>query len=206
MSQIVHIITELTISSVDKFGLLGIFVLMTLESASIPFPSFITMPFAGFLVSQGYWHLSIIVLIGILGNSFGGILAYWFGYKKGETWVRAFIKKFGKFILLSEEKFNKGIDLFNKFDKKIVFISRVVPVIRAFTSLPAGVAKINFPSFVLLSLLGNIIYVFFLGYTGYILGENWSLIAPIFKKFQYIILGSIIFLILFFIYKKIKKN
>lgn len=206
MSEIVKLVTELTISLIDKYGLFGIFTLMTLESASIPFPSFITMPFAGFLASTGYWHLSTIILIGILGNTFGGIFAYWFGYKKGEIWIRAFIRKFGKFILLSEEKFNKGIELFNKFDKKIVFASRIIPIVRAFTSLPAGVAKVNFPSFVILSILGNIIYVTFLGYLGFVLGENWSLIAPIFKQLQYIILGLILLVIVYFIFKKTKKN
>lgn len=206
MSEIVKLVTELTISLIDKYGLLGIFTLMTLESASIPFPSFITMPFAGFLASTGYWNLSLIIIIGILGNTFGGILAYWFGYKKGETWVRVFIKKFGKFILLSEEKFNKGIELFNKYDKRIIFVSRIVPIIRAFTSLPAGVAKVNFPSFVALSILGNIIYVTLLGYIGFVLGENWSLIAPIFKQLQYIILGLILLVIVYFIFRKTKKN
>lgn len=206
MSEIIKLVTELTISLIDKYGLLGIFILMTLESASIPFPSFITMPFAGFLASTGYWPLSIIILIGILGNTVGGILAYWFGYKKGETWIRAFIRKFGKFIFLSEEKFNKGIELFNKFDKKIVFASRIIPIVRAFTSLPAGVAKVNFPSFVVLSILGNVIYVALLGYLGFILGENWSLIAPIFKQLQYVILGLILLVIVYFIFKKTKKS
>lgn len=206
MTEIIHIIYELTINLVSEFGIFGVFILMTLESASIPFPSFITMPFAGFLSTKGYWHLGVVIVIGILGNSLGGILAYWFGYKKGETWVRTFIKKFGKYILLSEEKFNTGINLFNKNDRKIVFISRVVPIVRAFTSLPAGVAKIKFIPFVLLSLLGNIVYVTILGYLGFALGENWSIIAPIFKKIQYIIVALILFSVVYFIFKKTKKN
>lgn len=206
MSELIHFITQLTISLVSDFGIIGIFVLMTLESASIPFPSFVTMPFAGFLSTSGYWPLSIAIIAGILGNTFGGILAYWFGYKKGESWVRSFIRKLGKYILLSEEKFEIGISLFKKYDKKIAFISRIIPVVRAFTSLPAGVAKINFSSFAILSLLGNIFYVTFLAYLGYVLGENWGIIGPVFKKLQYLIFASILFLIAYFIFKKTKKK
>lgn len=206
MSQIIHIVSKLTIEIVAEYGLLGILVLMTLEAASIPFPSFITMPFAGFLVSRGYWHLGVIILIGTLGNSLGGSLAFWFGYKKGETWIRTFIRKFGKFILLSEAKFDKGINLFNQYDKKIIFVSRIIPIVRAFTSLPAGVARLNFSSFLLLSTLGNILYVAFLSYLGFILGENWAIITPIFKKFQYLIFISFILIIIFYLYKRKKKN
>jgi len=206
MSEIVKTITNLTIDLVSKFGIPGIFILMALESASIPFPSFITMPFAGFLVTQGYWSLATVIIIGVLGNTFGGALAYLFGYKKGETWVRAFIRKFGKYILLTEEKFDIGIGLFNKHDKKISFISRIVPIVRAFTSLPAGVAKVKFVPFLILSTLGNIIYVSLLGYIGYVLGDNWQIIGPIFKKLQYLIIGIILIAIFYFIFKKKKKN
>jgi len=205
MSEVIINISNLAISLVSNFGLLGIFILMTLESASIPFPSFITMPLAGFLATKGYWHIGVAVVIGILGNSFGGILAYWFGYKKGESWIRIFIKNFGKYILLNEQKFNIGTDLFKKYDKKIAFISRIIPVVRAFNSLPAGVAKVSFWAFVTYSLLGNIIYVTFSTYLGFILGENWRIIGPIFKKIQFLVLGFILLTVIYFSYRRFRK-
>ena len=205
-----EIITKYVVDTLTVFiegnGLIAVFVLMTAESALIPIPSEITMPFAGFLAGRGIIGFWPAVFIGALGNLVGSLLAYYLGFKKGETWVRIFIRKWGKWLLLSEEEFDKSKIWFSKYGQGITFVSRLLPIVRTFISLPAGISKMNLPLFTLFTFIGSFIWSGILAYVGLKLGKNWLSIEPIFRKFQFLIIGLGLLAAGFYIYTHIKRR
>lgn len=180
------LITTLTFFIKD-YGILAIFLLMTLESALIPIPSEITMPFAGFLVSRGVFSFWSVVLIGSLANLFGSLLAYFLGAKYGELWVRRVIRHWGKFLLVREKEFDRALNDFKKYGQVVTFTSRLLPVVRTYISLPSGIAKMNLLSFSVLTFLGSLIWSTILTLLGVKLGENWIILESYFRKAQILI-------------------
>lgn len=178
---------------------------MTAESALIPIPSEITMPFAGFLVTTGRFDLLAVILVGAVANLFGSILAYWLGLWGQETVVRKLIKKYGKYLLISEHEFDHSEAWFRKHGDKVVFFSRILPVVRTFISLPAGIAEMNFFRFSYLTFLGSLIWSAALTYIGFILGKNWHSLEGYYRKFEYLIVFTVLILVGHYIYHKIKK-
>ncbi len=175
---------------------------MALESACIPIPSEVIMPFAGFLVTGGKFNFWLVVLVGALGNLIGSLSMYGLGFWGGEVVIRKLIRVWGKFILISEKDFALSKSWLVRFGLPVVALSRVLPVVRTFISLPAGVAKIDLTLFTALTFGGSLIWSAFLTYIGVLLGENWQNIEPAFRKFDiFIVLGAIILAGLFFYHK-----
>ncbi len=189
---------------IQSSGYLGIFILMTLESALIPIPSEVTMPFAGFLVSQGQLSFVTVIIIGSIGNLVGSWIGYAVGYFLEETIIVTLIKKYGKFILVSIDEYNHSLRWFNKFGDKIAFFSRILPAVRTFISLPAGLAKMNFWKFSIYTFLGSLIWSTLLTYIGVYLGNKWNTIGVYFHKFDLILAVLLVFAILFYINHKLK--
>ena len=190
----------------EHYGILAVFLLMTAESALIPIPSEITMPFAGFMAGRGLIDFWLVVGVGALANLTGSVLAYWLGYKKGEEWVRTAIKKWGKWLLIREDEFDKAKVWFSKYGQWIAFTSRLLPVVRTFICLPAGIAKMDLKLFSLLTFLGSFIWSAFLAYLGLKLGQNWHSIEPYFRKFQILIAAIGIFAVAFYVYRHLKRK
>lgn len=192
-SFIIHIISSL--------GYFGITALMALESACIPIPSEIIMPFSGYLVWEGRFMLMSVILWGTIGNLIGSIIAYLVGFYGG----RPFIEKYGKYILLSTRDLDSAENWFKKYGGFSVFFSRMVPVVRTFISFPAGIAKMPFWKFSLYTFFGSFPWAFFLTYyIGVIGGENWKSMEPYFKKFDWLMALLVILLFGWFIYSKLK--
>lgn len=162
--------------------------MMAIESAAIPLPSEIIMPFAGYLVSQGKFTLLGITLAGSIGSVVGSVLAWWVGLKGG----RKFIEKYGKYVLLSSHDLNLADNFFKKYGVAAVFFSRMLPVVRTFISLPAGIAKMNLSKFIIYTFLGSLPWCLLLGYIGKKLGDNWDTLGVYFHKFD-LAIGIIIF-------------
>lgn len=152
------------------YGYPAVFVLMVLESACIPIPSEVTMVFGGFLVSRGELDFVWVALIGTIANVIGSWLAYWVGYVGG----RPLINRWGRYVLLREHELDRAHDWFERRGELAVFVSRLLPVIRTFISLPAGVARMNFWKFTLYTFLGCLPWTFALTWAGVLLGENWE--------------------------------
>ncbi|MEJ2441402.1 MAG: DedA family protein [Patescibacteria group bacterium] len=191
---------------IEGYGLLAIFVLMTAESALIPIPSEVTMPFAGFLAGRGVMNFWLAILVGASGNLFGSWLAYWLGHVKGEDWVRLAIKKWGKWLLIREAEFDKAKSWFHTKGQWVAFGSRLLPVVRTFISLPAGIAKMNLPLFSALTFIGSLVWSTFLAYLGLKLGQNWQAIEPYFRKFQVIIIGLGIAAVILYIWTHLRRK
>lgn len=191
---------------ISDLGYPGIFLLMAAESALIPIPSEIIMPFSGFLVSEGRFSLLGITLAGAIGNLTGSWAAYALGLWGHERVVRRVVRNYGKFVLVTEKDFDSSLKLFARYGQRITAIARVLPAIRTVISLPAGIAKLPFWKFSALTFFGSLIWSFFLGYIGLILGENWQVIRPYFRKFDILIVTITIILVGGYIYHKLHKR
>lgn len=200
----IELLSGFIIHLIQSSGYLGIFLLMTLESALIPIPSEVTMPFSGFLVSRGELSFVAVVIVGAIGNLVGSWIGYAVGYFLEETIIVTLIKKYGKFILVSIDEYNHSLKWFNKFGDKIAFFSRIIPVIRTFISLPAGLAKMNFWKFSIYTFLGSLIWSALLTYVGFYLGEKWQFIGGYFHKFDLALAVLLVFAVLFYINHKLK--
>lgn len=203
---IIESIVNWVVSVISAMGYPGIILTMAIESALVPLPSEIIMPFSGFLVSQGKFDFWLVAFSGALGNVLGSWIAYGFGYLGEGVIVRRFIKKYGRLILLTESEFERSEVLFRKYGDAIVFFSRILPAIRTVISLPCGIAKLPFLKFTLLTFLGSLLWSSFLTYLGVLLGENWDSLRPIFRKFDLALLFIFLFLAGLYIYFHLKKS
>jgi membrane protein DedA with SNARE-associated domain len=155
---------------VDKMGLAGVFVLMVLESACIPIPSEATMLFAGFNVSEGEYSLLAATLVGSTANLVGSWIAYAVGYY-GRIDL---IEKHGKKLHISKKHLATADRWFEKHGEATVFFTRMLPIVRTFISLPAGVARMPFWRFSIFTFLGCLPWVFMLTFIGKQAGDNWE--------------------------------
>lgn len=201
-----ELISHLLTGVIESYGLLAVFVMMTAESALIPIPSEITMPFAGFLASRGLVNFWVVVIVGAFANLVGSLLAYWLGYTKGEHWVRLAIRKWGKWLLIRESEFDTAKKWFSKYGQPVTFTSRLLPVVRTFISLPAGIAKMNLSVFSLLTFLGSFFWSAILAYLGLKLGQNWMAIEPYFRKFQVLIISLGVLSVVVYIHVHLKRR
>ena len=197
-------LSGLIIHLISQTGYLAVFLLMTLESALLPIPSEVTMPFAGFLVSKGILNFWLVVFIGALGNLTGSLIAYFIGNLLEEKIILSLIRKYGKFILISEDEYTRAVKWFEKFGSPIAFFSRLVPAVRTFISLPAGIAEMNLIKFIAYSFAGSFLWSAVLTWVGLSLGSNWESIHPYFQKFQYAIVALVALAILWYINHKLK--
>lgn len=177
--------------------------LMTIESALIPVPSEVTMPFAGSLVAKGEFNLILVVLAGTLGNLAGSLLAYALGHWGQETVVRKLIKQYGKYLLISQHEYDHAEVWFRKHGEVIVFVSRLLPGIRTFISLPAGVAHMKLKKFIIYTVLGCLPWSIVLTVIGVKLGENWDTIGVYFHRFDLLLFICLIAAVLFYINRKL---
>ena len=199
-----ELIGHYIISFIENTRYLGIFVLMALESALIPIPSEITMPFSGFLASKGELSLWPIILTGTAANLVGSYIAYFIGYFLEETVLLQLIKKYGKFILISEHDYERAHRWFSKYGDKIIFISRLLPGIRTVISLPAGMFTMDLKKFTIYTITGCFIWSVFLTYIGFTLGENWMSLEKYYQKFEIVIAVLIAAAVIFYLEKHLK--
>jgi membrane protein DedA with SNARE-associated domain len=169
--MIQHLINAIT-GFIAHTGYAGVLLLMALESACIPIPSEAVMPFAGAQITApaGSFHpnLSVLAVVGALGNLLGSVLAYWVGHKGG----RPFLEKYGKYVLIRKRDLDQSDEFFHKYGEATVFFTRVLPVIRTFISLPAGIARMNFGRFCAYTLVGALPWCFLLAWAGTQYGQH----------------------------------
>ncbi len=175
---------------------------MTLESALVPIPSEITMPVGGLLAAEGKLSFVAVGLIGAVANLVGSLLAYWLGRAGG----RSFLMKHGRRILIKPHDIEKADAWFERYGDSAVFFSRLLPVVRTFISLPAGVARVPLLRFSVLTLAGCIPWSFALAGAGYALGDNWEQILPYTEPITYAVASLIVVLLVIWIVKNRTKR
>jgi membrane protein DedA with SNARE-associated domain len=163
-------IVQFAVDVVDKLGLPGIFVLMVAESACIPIPSEGTMLFAGFNVAEGNYSLAVVVAVATFANLVGSWIAYAVGYY-GRIDV---LEKHGRKLHIKPSHLEWADRWFERYGAATVFFTRMLPIIRTFISLPAGVARMPFWRFTLFTVLGCIPWIFMLTFIGKQVGDNWT--------------------------------
>jgi membrane protein DedA with SNARE-associated domain len=200
--EILRPIVESITSIISTMSYPGIFFLMILESALIPIPSEIIMPFSGFLASTGKLSSVGVVLSGTFGNLVGSILTYYLGINVG----RAFLIKYGRYVFFKKEHLELTENLFKRYGDKVSFVGRLLPGIRTYVSLPAGIGKTKFTKFAIYTFLGSIIWNSMLTYVGMKLGSNWKNID---KYSIYLDLAAVIAIAVFliwFVYNSRRKS
>ncbi|MBR0248746.1 MAG: DedA family protein [Synergistaceae bacterium] len=177
-----HIISALTawlVDTIGRMGYTGIISLMFLESSFFPFPSEVVMPPAGYLAWKGEMSLSLVLLSGIAGSLLGALFNYWIAVKLG----RPFLLKYGKYFFVSKESIDKADKFFSKHGHISTLVGRLLPVIRQYISLPAGIARMPMKTFMLFTTIGAGAWVIVLTFAGYLLGEHQDLL----KEYLHII-------------------
>jgi membrane protein DedA with SNARE-associated domain len=199
--SIIQPIAQWIINIISQMGYSGIVLTMGIESACIPLPSEIIMPFSGSLVSSGRFTMLGVSLAGAFGCVVGSVIAYVAGYYGG----RPFLEKYGKYILLSKKEIDSAERWTKKYGDTAIFVSRLLPVIRTFISLPAGIAKMSFIKFVIYTFLGSLPWCWALAYIGKLLGDNWNTLGKYFHQADLVIGIIILAGVVWFVWHKFKK-
>lgn len=202
LTDIIEIVSEFAIGIIESTSYYGISFLMALESANLPIPSEVVMPFAGFLVARGELNFWLVVLAGTLGNVLGSWISYELGYFGGKK----ILQKCGRFVLIHESDIALGERWFKKYGSWVIFFTRLTPVVRTFISFPAGIARMNRKKFLLLTFFGSLPWNFFLAYIGFVLGENWEEIGGYFRTFDWLIVVLIVIGALWWVQRHIRLN
>ncbi len=201
ISDIISILTNFIIQTTSSLGYFGVGLLMAIESACVPLPSEIIGPFAGYLVYKGKFTLLYVSLAGGVGSMVGS----WVVYEIGKFGGRPFVEKYGKWILVSRHDLDMADRFFVKYGNLSTFIGRMLPVVRTFISLPAGVSRMPLVPFLFYAFLGSVIWTYFLAYLGLKLGENWNTIRDRLHGFDTAIIVMILALGVWWVYRHIKQ-
>jgi membrane protein DedA with SNARE-associated domain len=179
-------VTEWITRTIADHGLIAVFVLMLLESACIPVPSEVIMLYAGYLVSIGQLGFVAAVAAGVLGNLAGSVLAWW----AGKTGGRELVLRYGRFIHVTEPRLARSDRWFERYGERVVLVSRCVPVVRTFISLPAGIAQMPLRRFALYTTIGCVPWVAALTLLGYVVGSNWESLHQRLAFLDYVVVGA----------------
>jgi len=170
IARTIAVLSTFIIGLISSAGYLGIVVLMGIESACIPLPSEVIMPFSGYLVYAGRFHLLWVATAGAIGCNLGSVIAYEVGFFGG----RPLVERYGSYILLSRSELDWADRFFVRWGSAAVFIARLLPVIRTFIALPAGIARMPRLRFHVYTFVGSWPWCFVLAYVGMKLGEKWE--------------------------------
>ncbi len=183
MEQVLTELSKFVIATISRFGYTGILLTMAIESACIPLPSEIIMPFSGYLVSTGQFTMLGVTLAGAVGNVVGSIIAFYVGMWGG----RPFVERYGRYALISHHDLDVADRWFARYGEAAVFLSRMLPVIRTFISLPAGIARMRVGRFVVFTFVGALPWCYLLAFIGLQLGERWQELRQYFHQIDLII-------------------
>ncbi len=181
LTAIIEFVGRFIIAVISHSGYSGIVLLMAIESACIPLPSEIIMPFSGYLVSIGRFKLGGVALAGALGCNVGSVVAYYVGARGG----RPLVERYGRYLLFTRHDLEIADRFFARWGDWAVFIARLLPVVRTFIALPAGVSRMNFLRFNIYTFLGSLPWCWALAYAGVKLGERWGSVREYFHRFEF---------------------
>lgn len=202
IENIISILTNFIIQTISYMGYSGVALLMAIESACIPLPSEIIAPFAGYAVFSGRFTLWGVSLAGGIGSMLGS----WLTYEIGKYGGRPFVEKYGKWVLISKHDLDIADKFFEKYGHLSTFIGRLLPVVRTFISLPAGIARVKLVPFLIYSFIGSVIWTYILAYFGMKLGENWNTLRDKLHGFDMVIVGLIVLFAVYWIYRHIRMS
>ncbi len=196
-----HSISDALLNLFIITGYAGIIIAMAIESCCIPLPSELIMPLAGFLAFQGRFNLGATALAGAVGCVVGSAIAYWIGAIGG----RPLLLRYGRYVLISERDANRADVFFARYGDATIFATRLMPIVRTFISLPAGIARMNFMKFTIYTFLGSLPWCFALAVAGYKLGQYWQQVGSILHKYDLVIAVALVALVALFLYRHVQR-
>lgn len=192
-------VVEFIKNTISALGYPGIVLLMGIESACIPLPSEIIMPFSGFLAYEGRFVLWGTALAGAVGCVAGSIPAYYLGWYGG----RPLILKYGRWVLVSPHELEWADRLFARHGEWVVFVARLLPLVRTYIAFPAGVSRMNLTRFIAYTFAGSFIWCWALAYAGVKLGEHWEVLRVYFRRFDLAIAAVVVVGVVWFVVSRV---
>lgn len=194
-TSMLQLIGSLIVSIISSAGYAGVVGLMAIESACIPLPSEVIMPFSGYLVLTGRFKLLWVAVAGAFGCNLGSAIAYYVGALGG----RPLAEKYGRYLLVSRHDLDRADRWFARYGDGTVFFARLLPVVRTFIALPAGIARMNFLRFNIYTFAGSLPWCLVLAYAGLRLGARWEILRDYFHRFDAVIglllLGAVVWFV-----------
>ncbi len=211
--MLTHLTETITIFITNLYattGLAGIILAMAIESCCIPLPSEIVMPLAGVMLVEGkilpgvnpWLGIVLVALAGSIGCLIGSVVAYGIGYSGG----RPLLLRYGRYVLISQHDADKADRFFQRWGSATAFFSRLLPVVRTYISLPAGIAKMPFVKFCIFTFLGSFPWCLLLAYVGTVVGQNLSTLGSYFHSFDLVILVAVVALVVLYIWRHIRND
>ena len=210
LTQLTNALTMFITNLYATTGLAGILLAMAIESCCIPLPSELVMPLAGVMLFQGHilagvnpvLGLVLIALAGSLGCLLGSTVAYWIGYAGG----RPLLLRYGRYVLISQHDADRADAFFQRWGSATAFFSRLLPVVRTYISLPAGIARMPFVKFSVFTLLGSFPWCLLLAFAGYKIGQNLSTLGSVFHGLDIVILLVVVILVVLYVWRHIRND
>ncbi len=193
---------DFAIKAIDTIGYLGVFFVLILDNCGIPIPSEATLALAGNLARSGKFNLIIVIIVGTIAQTVGTYIAYLIGRYGG--WP--LVKKYGKYVLISEHDYNRAKAWFEKRGDRAIFISRLIPVIRTYAGFVAGTFRMDLNRFIRDSFLGSLVWTVAFVMIGYFVGDSWKRYYGYLHYLDYVIILGIVVLVARYIYKHLKKR
>lgn len=200
LEKIIGLLASWVMLTISHFGYAGIIFLMAVESACIPLPSEIILPFSGYLVYQGELNLWLVALTGAIGCVLGSLVAYAIGSIGG----RPLVERYGRYVLVSRRDLARADQWFSRHGDITVLVGRLLPVVRTFIALPAGIARMEIKRFVLYTFVGSFIWSLGLAEIGVKLGENWKSLGPYFHRFDVVIGGLLMVSLALYVFRHVR--
>jgi membrane protein DedA with SNARE-associated domain len=200
IEKIIGVLAGFIISTISGMGYGGIVLLMGIESACIPLPSEIIMPFSGYLVFTGVMNLWAVATAGAVGCVLGSLVAYAVGAWGG----RPLVVKYGKYILVSHHDLDLADRWFQRHGDITIFVGRLLPVVRTFIAFPAGVARMSLWRFVVYTFIGSFLWCLGLAWIGMKLGENWNTLGVYFHRFDALIGAVLVAGVVWYVWRHLK--
>lgn len=202
ITEFLAFLTNYSLNLIEKFGYLGLVIISFLENVFTPIPSEAVIPFAGVLVSQGRMDAVSVWAAVMLGGLLGSLVFYSLGYWLGMSRVHSFVQKWGKWLFLKIEDVQKSEQWFQRYGAVSVLIGRLIPQIRSFISIPAGITKMPLGQFLFLTAVGSGLWNVFLEWLGIYFGANYTVFLPIFRKLDAILVIVAFVIVLYFIFTR----
>ncbi|MGH8292120.1 MAG: DedA family protein [Gammaproteobacteria bacterium] len=200
IAKLVGLVAGFIVATISTLGYGGVVLLMAIESACIPLPSEIIMPFAGYLVFRGELHLWLVACAGGAGCVLGSLVAYWIGAWGG----RPLVEKYGRYILVSHHDLDVADRWFQRHGDIIVFVGRLLPLVRTFIAFPAGVAHMPLVKFIVYTFTGSFIWCWALAWIGLRLGEHWDTLGPWFHRFDAAIVVLVVLGCIWYLWRHVR--
>lgn len=199
MADLLNRVVEIVQQIIQAGGYPGIALVMFLENVFPPIPSEVIMPFGGFLASTGEFSLFWVWIAGTIGSVAGAIVLYYLGWFAGDVVIRRFLRRYGKWIAISEKDYDRSLGIFRKYGEWIVLFGRVIPLVRSLVSIPAGAERMPFAKFMIYTTLGSAAWSGLLAVAGYALGDRWEEIIEFIEQYQDVVVVALVLLVVLFV-------